>query len=62
MTSHFHLLVYLPFPQPLSKEEIKRRLDILQPEERAVFRDGFILDRAPHEITKRMFNLDSAVG
>lgn len=57
MTNHFHLLVYLPHPQELSREEIQRRLDLLHSNERAVFYDGFILDRAPREITKRMFNI-----
>lgn len=54
MTNHFHLLVYLPFPQMLTRGEIERRLRLLKPEERAVFVDGFILDRAPQEVTRRM--------
>lgn len=57
MTNHFHLLVYLPYPQDLSRAEIERRLGLLRPEERAVFVDGFILDRAPREVTKRMYNI-----
>jgi len=57
MTNHFHLLVFLPNPQPLSVEEIQRRLTLLRPDERAVFYDGFVLNRAPREITKRMFNI-----
>ena len=57
MTNHFHLLVYLPYPQKLTREEIGRRLGLLRPEERAVFVDGFILDRAPREVTKRLYHI-----
>lgn len=57
MTNHFHLLVYLPYPQSLPREEIERRLELLRPDERAVFRDGFILDRAPQTVLGRMFHV-----
>jgi len=57
MTNHFHILIYLPRPQELSHEELERRLKLLKPDERAVFYDGFILDRAPEKIVERMYNI-----
>lgn len=57
MTNHFHVLAYLPHPKELSREEIERRLTLLKPDERAVFYDGFILDRAPEKIVDRMYNI-----
>jgi len=57
MTNHFHVLVYLPNPTELSREEIRRRFGLLRPDERAIFYDGFILDRAPKELSRRMLHI-----
>lgn len=57
MTNHFHLLVYLPVPKELSREELRRRFDLLKDDERAVFIEGFIKDRAPMDVVSRMCNI-----
>ena len=57
MTNHFHLLVYLPPIRELSADEIMRRFRLLQPDERGAFEEGFVLNRAPREIVKRMCNI-----
>ena len=57
MTNHFHLLVYLPPPQEVSPEEFRRRYALLHPGECESLSEGFVLGRAPKELSRRMCSI-----